>query len=455
MLGTTAACTVPPVTDRAKRRQVASARPLTVRGLLGRFLLAGIVALSIAVVVTAWASRRSGLAQAERDARQTTWLIGAGIVQPALTPGIFTGEPDAIENLHGLITTTVLSDSLLRVKLWAADGTILYANDSRLIGMRFDLGEDEAKILSKGGSEAGMSDLAAPENQFDTTGVAQLEVYTKISGPGGEPLLFETYFRNSKVQQAARGAWRTYAPISLSALVVLQLAQIPVVWQLTKRLRREQAEREHLLRQAVVASANERRRIAADLHDGVVQDLSGLSFSLTALGRATDLPTRFVAPMNDAAEGVRSSVRGMRTLLVDLYPPNLNDEGLESALGSLLTRLSGQGITTTLDVSLGEQSLDTETTALLYRSAQEAIRNIAKHARAHSVALAVQSNADRTVLTVQDDGTGFDASLLLGPGEDGHVGMRVLADLVSQSGGEVYVESAEGRGTKVTVEVPA
>ena len=142
-------------------------------------------------------------------------------------------------------------------------------------------------------------------------------------------------------------------------------------------------------------------------------------------------------------------------MLVDLYPPNLNDEGLESALGSLLTRLSGQGIATSLDVSLGDQTLDVETTALLYRSAQEAIRNIAKHAKAHSVALAVWTNADRTVLTVQDDGTGFDATSLLGPGEAGHVGMRVLADLVSECGGEVYVESAEGRGTKVTVEVPA
>ena len=429
-------------------------RPLTVRRLIALFVLAGMVALSTAVSVTAWASRRSGLTQATREARQTTWLIGVGIVEPALTPALMQGDPAALDELHELIATRVLNSSLLRVKIWAADGTVLYSNDSRLIGEQFSFDEVELAILRDGGTNAGISDLSAPENSLENTAISQLEVYTRINGPNGEPVLFEAYFKSSTVEQAARRAWRTFAPISLSALVALQLAQVPVVWHLARRLRREQAEREQLLRQAIEASANERRRIAADLHDGVVQDLSGVSFILSAVGRAVDLPPRLQPQMNEAAEHIRASVQGMRSLLVDLYPPNLTDEGLESALGSLVARLSGQGLAASLRMDLSAKPLDDEVTALLYRSAQEAIRNVTKHARATSVTVSVRLEHSRAVLTVEDDGVGFDPSDLLEPRSDGHVGMRVLADLITECGGDVHVESDRGRGTRVIIEVP-
>ncbi len=429
-------------------------RPLTVRRLIALFVLAGMVALSTAVSVTAWASRRSGLTQATREARQTTWLIAVGIVEPAITPGVLQRDAVALNALHELVSARVLNDSLLRVKIWAADGTVLYSNDSRLIGEQFSFDEAELAILRDGGTNAGISDMRAPENGLEDTSVPQLEVYTRINGPDGEPLLFEAYFKSSTVQLAARRAWRTYAPISLSALVALQLAQVPVVWHLARRLRREQADRELLLRQAIEASGNERRRIAADLHDGVVQNLSGVAFTLSAVGRSLDLPPRLQPQVTEAAEHIRASVQGMRSLLVDLYPPNLTDEGLESALGSLVARLSGHGLTTSLQVELSTPALSDEVTALLYRSAQEALRNVTKHASARNVTVSVRQDPRRAVLTVEDDGVGFDPSGLLESRSDGHVGMRVLADLISECGGDVFVESDWGSGTRVIIEVP-
>jgi two-component system, NarL family, sensor kinase len=90
----------------------------------------------------------------------------------------------------------------------------------------------------------------------------------------------------------------------------------------------------------------------------------------------------------------------------------------------------------------------------VYRSAQEAVRNVTKHSRASSVSLDVRSFDDRIVLTVEDDGVGFDPTTIGARRAEGHVGMHVLADVVNRYGGTVNVESAPGKGTRVIVEVP-
>jgi two-component system, NarL family, sensor kinase len=405
------------------------------------------------VTITALISRRTGVNEATREARRSTWIVGAGVIEPMLTPEALAGDVAALDRLNSVVEHVVINESLVRVKLWRADGSIAYANDSRLIGERFVLDEDDLEILNHGGTQSGISDLSKPENRFEPRNRELVEVYTQVHAPDGTPMLFEAYFSKSTVDEAGRQAWGRYAPISLVAVIALQLAQIPIVWQLARRLSHQQAERENLLRKAIDATDIERRRIAGDIHDGVVQDLSGVSFSLSAAARSRTLAPEVARPIADAAERVRVAVQGLRSLLVDIYPRNLADDGLEAALGDLVARLSGHGLQTQLDVALDHEP-DQETTAVLYRSAQEAVRNVTKHARAEWVALGVRSLEDRIVLTVEDDGVGFDPTTLAQRRDDGHVGMHVLADVVNRYGGSVNVESAPGKGTRVTVEVP-
>ena len=112
-------------------------------------------------------------------------------------------------------------------------------------------------------------------------------------------------------------------------------------------MRRAREERERLLRRAVEASDAERRRIAADLHDGVVQELAGASFALAAAAkRMTGSPRAVAASLDRVAAGVRQSMRSLRSLLVEIYPPNLHTEGLAAALGDLLAPLPGSGCAT-------------------------------------------------------------------------------------------------------------
>lgn len=426
--------------------------PMTVRGLLTRFLVAGLLSTSTVVAITAFVSRRNGVDEALRDAERSTWTLGAAVIEPALSPEALSGDADALDALHAEVNRVVVNDSLLRVKLWRPDGTIVYASDSRLIGERFELDDEELEVLRVGGTHSGISDLSEPENRYEAKEVELVEVYSRVLGPNREALLFEAYFSKATVDEAGRQTWARYAPISLLAIVALQLAQIPIVWQLVRRLNGDRAERERLLRKVIDATDLERRRIAGDIHDGVVQDLSGVSYSLSATARATGLPSDVSHSVAESAERVRTAVQGLRSLLVDIYPSNLADDGLEVALGDLIARLAGHGLEASLDFDVSGETGE-EATALLYRAAQESVRNVTKHARASHVQITVRRAGDCISMSVEDDGVGFDPTTALTRRADGHVGMQVLADIVNQAGGTVHVESAPGRGTKVVVEV--
>ena len=423
-------------------------------GLLLRFALAAVVALAAVAAMTAWLSRRTGLHDAEDQARQLTWIVAKGVVEPALTPEVVAGDLQALDRFDATMRRSVIRGSLIRVKLWDSSGRIVYSDEQRLIGRSFPLDEDELNVLHGARTSTEITDLGAPENVFENPGTELLEVYTAVSDPSGRPMLFESYFAYETVVEAGREAWRRYAPMSLAALGLLQLAQVPIVYQLFRRLRAGQSARESLLRQSVHASSTERRRIAGDLHDGVVQDLTGVSFSLSALARDQSLRPTQVATISSAASSVRTSVHGLRSLLVEIYPPNLEGEGLESALTELVTRLESHGLATQLSVDLPHRPIPIDVTALLYRGALEATRNITTHARASRVSVTVTADHDDVVLTVDDDGTGFDPAKLLEPRSDGHVGMQVLGDISSDYGGSVEIESAPGRGTRVVMRVP-
>jgi signal transduction histidine kinase len=277
------------------------------------------------------------------------------------------------------------------------------------------------------------------------------EVYAFTRSPEGQPLLFEAYYRYSDLSNRGDQVLAGFLPISIGALLLFVALTVPLVWGLSRKVRRGRAERERLLRRAVEASDAERRRIAADLHDGVVQELAGASFALAAASRGVSENPGVAASLDRVAAGVRQSMRSLRSLLVEIYPPNLQTEGLAAALGDLLAPLPGSGLSTSLEV--GEPiDVSPEVAALLFRAAQEAVRNTQRHAAATVLAVKVATRDDRVVMTITDDGRGFDVSRAAA---EGHVGLRLLGDFVADAGGTFEVRSAPGAGTTVRVEVAA
>jgi two-component system NarL family sensor kinase len=426
----------------------------TVARQVGQFTLAGVVAVVIVGLATAVASRRVGEREAIVDARTKTLAKAQGIVEPVVTDALVTGSPAAVSKVGAVVTRDVLDDSLVRVKIWNRDGTIVYSDEPRLIGTRYVLGAGELAALDAGVIEAEVSDLNKPENRFERARGKLLEVYLPIRAPGGQRLLFEGYFRYAAVSSSGARIWRSFAPISLGALLALELVQLPLAWSLARRLRQRQREREGLLQQALDASTVERRRIAADLHDGVVQDLVGVAFTLGGAAGRDDVTPGAAQLLGASAEEVRVSVKALRSLLVEIYPPNLFDEGLSPALTDLLARANGRGIVTTLDDEGLTGTPPPAVTGLLYRTAQEALRNVLAHARATAVNVRVADRDHRAVLEVADNGVGFDPDGLTGRVREGHFGIQGLRDLVASAGGRFSVDSTPGTGTTVRVEIP-
>ncbi len=145
-------------------------------------------------------------------------------------------------------------------------------------------------MLENGGTEAEVSDLSKPENRFETDSGGLVEVYTRIRSPEGEPMLFEVYYSADDLAARRSAVFAPIQRITVGGLLAMLVIATPIIWVLTRRLTRNARERERLLRASMSASEAERRRIARDLHDGVVQDLAGTAFSLTAVGRDAGCP---------------------------------------------------------------------------------------------------------------------------------------------------------------------
>lgn len=415
-----------------------------------RYLASGLATVLLISLLGVYLVGRLGDDEAIRDAKDITLATADGAVEPALNDGVLQGDPEALARLDRVVRRQVLRrSSVVRVKIWDRTGRIVYSDEPGLIGARYALSDEDVAEFKGGEVQAEVSDLSKPENRFERSFGKLLEIYVPLTTPSGESVRYEEYYRSSFVSARGRRIFREASFVMLGALILLALIQLPLAWRLGRRLRQGQRERMELLQRAVDASELERRRIAGDLHDGVVQNLAGVSYALSAA--ATSAPPELVGTLREAAAETRQGVRELRSLLVEIYPPELQREGLEAALGDLLAPCASKGLATRLRVE-PDGELPPQVEALFFRAAQEALRNVVKHSGADSVDVAVERQNGRVVLCVKDDGNGFDPE----QGPDGaHFGLRILRDLVRETGGELEIDSTPGRGTTVRVEVAA
>ncbi len=413
---------------------------------VAQFTAAVLVAFLLVASVTSWLSSRAAEREAILDARSVTEALGKSVVQPALTRGLVDGDPGAIDRFDRIIRERLRLEDLRRLKLWSTDGTVVYSDEPRLIGRRFPLGAEELEVLDRGGSNAEVTDLTRPENRFESGSGEIVEVYTRLTSPEGQPLLFESYVSLADVNGRTAEIVRSFRPLTLGGTAVLTLLAAPLTWWLTRRLRREAEAREALLLAAAEASDAERRRIARDLHDGVVQDLAGAAFTLAGVAR-NGTPSTEV--LDRVGQSVRASLRGLRSLLVEIYPPDLHETGLRGALDDLLAPVGAGGVRTELAVE-DLPELPPTAAALVWRVAQEAVRNAARHGDPSHLRVSLRGTRKGVALVVEDDGNGFDPQA---QGLREHFGLRGMRDLIREAGGTLEVRAAPGEGTRVRLEV--
>lgn len=437
--------------SRRRRRD-----PTLVR-MFSRFALSGLAAMVIIGAIGFVIVRQSATSGAISQAKKITQLAGRGIAAPLITPGVLRGAAADLVRLDRVVRQRILQGTpIVRVKIWDEHGRVIYSDAHQLIGSVFPLGAAESKTLQNGITEADASDLNRPENRTERRFKRLVEVYVGIRGPLGTRLLYEDYERSSTISASSRRQWIELLPSLLGALVVLYLIQVPLAYSLARRLRSKQREREELLRRAIDASDLERRRIAADLHDGAVQRLAGVSLSLAASagaaanGAGGDVMRQALA---GAASETRETIRELRTLLVDIYPPTLQRSGLQAALSDLVAPLITNGIAVSLRV-LSPLELPDDTEALCYRVAQEAVRNVRAHGEATEVDICVEQDDRRALLSVVDNGRGFASATADERARTSHFGLRLMRDLADHAGGQLRVTSSPGKGTSVRLKVP-
>jgi len=429
--------------------------PVSVASAVFWFAASGLVAIALIGVGVIYAARNTATDEAVNDSIRLTEVVSRGLVEPVLEDGVVSGDPKALERLDASVQERIISDAIVRVKLWTQDGVIVYSDEPRIIGQQYPLDTDDLAAFETDEAEAEISDLSRPENLYEREFDKLLEVYFPVHTPDGTALLFEAYLPYSSVSSNASEILRRFLPVLLFGLVVLAFVQIPLAWSLAYRLRRRQDERESLLRRAVEASDRERRIIAAELHDGAVQNLIGQSFRLTAVadglaGRAHDDAIR---DLREASDQSRNTVQELRTLLVDLYPPNLSTEGLESAFSDLVVPLTAKGIDVKVSVNCDPQ-LPPEVERLVYRAAREALRNVLQHSAASHVEVTIEGHSEVVSLSVCDDGRGIAGTDRERQRLSGHLGLDLVESFVADAGGMCRVLPRDEGGTRFVVEVP-
>jgi two-component system NarL family sensor kinase len=422
-----------------------------------RFALSGLVALGLVGIGGGLFLDRLSEEEAVYDARQTTRTVGNTTIGPNLSDELLEGRAHAVARMDDVVRDRLLGVLIARVKIWAPNGRIVYSDEPRLIGSRYRLAQEELAAMRTGEVLARLSDLDSPENRYERDEGELLEVYMPLATPDGKKLLFEAYLRRDAVAMGERRIWQQFVPLLVAILVLLWLFQLPLARAMVRRLSDNQREREALLQNAIESSEAERRRIAHDLHDGVIQDLAGLSYQLAA---AADRPPTHhhdeavTATLRDGASVSRQSMRSLRSLLVEIYPPNLHASGLRAVLNDMASSLGARGIKVDVDIP-ADLTVAPNVQSLLFRATQEALRNVVAHADASTVDVRISSNGINVILEIEDDGRGFSVEEAERRRREGHVGLQLLSELTTHLAGVFEIRSQRERGTRLRIEVPA
>jgi signal transduction histidine kinase len=233
----------------------------------------------------------------------------------------------------------------------------------------------------------------------------------------------------------------------------LALANASLRSEIEERERAERARTE-LLTRLVFAQEDERMRIAREMHDQFGEQLTALGLGIRALRNGcADHP--HLRPQVEALEQVAQRLdRDVDHLVWELRPTALDDLGLRAALANYVQDWSRRaGVRADLHTTgLSADRLTSQIETTLYRIAQEALNNVAKHARADSVDVILERRTDQVSLIIEDDGVGFEQGAA-GPSHQGFglLGMQERAALV---GATVQIESVAGEGTTIIVRMP-
>jgi two-component system NarL family sensor kinase len=238
----------------------------------------------------------------------------------------------------------------------------------------------------------------------------------------------------------------THVGFLLWSAVATTALCLVLVWR-QARVTNLQNVRRQLVSEAMQADERHNREVAEHLHDGPLQTLLAARLDLDEVRERSDDPA-----LESVHAALQQTAAALRSTVTELHPQVLAQLGLTPAVRELVRQFETRG-DYLVEADLEEVGKP-ESQQLLYRAARELLNNIGKHAHATTVRVGLQRRGDRVVLTIADDGTGFDPAVVEQYVADGHIGLGSLLARFDAMGGSMDVDSVVGRGTQVTAISP-
>ena len=254
---------------------------------------------------------------------------------------------------------------------------------------------------------------------------------------------------------------RQFSDLDLQLLENMVAAPLSIALdntQLNMQLQERNQEIRYLLQRTISSQEEERTRVARELHDNVAQTLAGLRIAVNNVeGFVQDLPgsDTIMEYLQELDDSILETIGMTRNLAIDLRPDMLNSMGLESALRWYLQeRVERVGTQVHFTVTgFDESELEDWVTTTLFRVAQEAFSNVIRHAQAANIFVTLASDDSKVVLTVADDGCGFNISDKTATQVD-HIGLTGMEERLTMVGGSFEIISKQGEGTQIHASVP-
>jgi signal transduction histidine kinase len=269
------------------------------------------------------------------------------------------------------------------------------------------------------------------------------------------PLFEQNVYLGAIVIAGKSGIHLSIDEEDLLATIANQVAAAVARARLHENLREDEVIHRRLLHQTITAQESERRRLAAEIHDSVVQSLVGISYRLQALEKklGPEDDGELHADVKVLEEQLNTNIKELRDLLLGLRPPMLDDMGLYKAIEMHLKNFAiKNSIQYSLQLPESQPILTRDAQINLFRIVQEALNNIEKHAVASHVTIEIETTPQKLYMSVRDDGKGFSTNKARGkPRNLGIASMRERTELL---GGHLKMKSEAGRGTVLTLDVP-
>jgi len=240
---------------------------------------------------------------------------------------------------------------------------------------------------------------------------------------------------------------------NLLATIANQVAVAVARARLHESLREDELVHRRLLHETITAQESERKRLAAEIHDSIVQSLVGLSYRLQAIEKKIPEDNGDLREeLRELENQLTNNIEDLRELLLGLRPPLLDDMGLFPALETLLKNFRAKnGIQTNFQVPEELPQLSRDAQINIFRIIQEALNNVEKHANASHVTIEIEVTAQKLYVSIRDDGKGFPSGKIKAGRHLGIASMRERTELL---GGNLKIKSEVGRGTIITLEIP-